>query len=130
LEFGWSLVAEYDADKIADDSDDERKIRKAAERKASMTKKKRSRSVQQSASLGHEVPFNRYHQSRRESEIVPVPVQSTPLPGRVVRQVSVAGAFFYCGEFGHFRRNCPKVPGGAAAASKQYPLVCDTYSDD
>jgi len=29
-EFGWSLVAEYDADELADDSDDERKIEKAA----------------------------------------------------------------------------------------------------
>jgi len=71
-EFGWSLVAEYDADELADDSNDERKIEKAAEQKASMAKKKRSRSVQQSASLGREVPFNHYHQSRREPEVVPV----------------------------------------------------------
>jgi len=94
-----------------------------------MAKKKRSRSVQQSANLGCEAPSNLYHQSRRTPEVVSVPMQSTPvvLPGRQVPQVSGAGPCFYCGEFGHFRR---KVPGGAAAASKQYPLECDTYSDD
>ena len=36
-EFGWSVVTEYDADELAEDSDDEKKIEKAekaAERKA------------------------------------------------------------------------------------------------
>ena len=40
-EFGWSLIAEYDADELADDSDDEKKIEKAekaAERKAAIQK--------------------------------------------------------------------------------------------
>jgi len=93
-----------------------------------MAKKNRSHSVQQFASLGCEAPFNHYHLSCRVPEVVLVLVQSTPvvLPGRQVRQVSGAGACFYCGKFGHFRKNCPKVPGGAAATSKQYPLVCDT----
>ena len=46
LEFGWSVVTEFDVDKLADDSDDERKIEKAekvAERKAAMQKKRRGK---------------------------------------------------------------------------------------
>jgi len=35
----------------------------------------------------------------------------------------------FCGEFGHFRWNYPKAPGGATAAAKQYPFECDIYND-
>ena len=116
-EFGWSLVAEYDTNDLADDSDDERKAEKAAERKAAIAKKKRGRSAQQSTGFGREAPSNRFPQgSRRMPEVVPVQATPVVLPGRQAR--SVSGACFYCGEFGHFRRNCPKAPGGAAAASK------------
>ena len=53
-----------------------------------------------------------------------VPVQTTRvvLPGRQARPVS--GACFYCGSLA-IRRNCPKAPGGAAAASKQCPFECE-----
>ena len=36
--------------------------------------------------------------------------------------VSIAGSLA-------IRRNCPKAPGGAAAASKQYPFECEIHSD-
>ena len=55
------LVSEYDADELADDSDDEKKIEKAekaAERKAAIAKKKRGRSAQQSTGFGREAPLN------------------------------------------------------------------------
>ena len=57
-----------------------------------------------------------------------VPVEATPvvLPGRQARPVS--GACFYGGSLA-IRRNCPKAPGGAAAASKQYPFECEIHSD-
>ena len=129
-EFGWSFVAEYDADELADDSDDERKIEKAekaAERKAAMAKKKGGRSVQQSASYGREAPSNRFLQGRRVPDVVPAQQSPAVFPGRQMRPVTGAGACFFCGEFGHFRRNCPK--GGAAAVAKQYPFECDIYND-
>jgi len=46
LEFGWSVVTEYDTDELADNSDDECKIEKAekaAERKAAVQKKRRGK---------------------------------------------------------------------------------------
>ena len=55
------MVSEYDADELADDSDDENKIEKAekaAERKAAIAKKKRGRSAQQSTGFGREAPLN------------------------------------------------------------------------
>ena len=60
-EFGWSLVAEYDVNKLPDESDDEKKIEnaeEAAERKAAMAARKNcGRSVQQQQPgnfVGHE----------------------------------------------------------------------------
>ena len=128
-EFGWSFVAEYDADELADDSDDERKIEKAekaAERKAAMARKKQGHSVQQSASYGREIPSNRLLQGRRVLDVVPTESPAVS-PGRKVCPATGAGTCFFCGEFGHFRRNCPK--GGASAAAKQYPFECDIYND-
>jgi len=65
-------VAEYDADELADDSDDEKKIEKAekaAERKAAMTaRKKRSRSAQQQQPgnfVGHETSLLQNPQTGR-----------------------------------------------------------------
>ena len=126
---GWSFIAEYDADELADDSDNERKIEKAekaAERKAAMARKKQGHSVQQSASYGREIPSNRLLQGRRVLDVVPTESPAVS-PGRKVCPATGAGTCFFCGEFGHFRRNCPK--GGASAAAKQYPFECDIYND-
>ncbi|XP_065883338.1 uncharacterized protein [Dysidea avara] len=123
-EFGWSLVAEYDADELADDSDDEKKIEKAekaAERKAAIAKKKRGRSAQQSTGFGREAPLNvgyrkwfRYRPHLLFFLVVKRAQFQAP--------VSIAGSLAT-------RRNCPKAPGGAAAASKQYPFECEIHSD-
>ena len=66
-------MAEYDTDKLADDSDDEKKIEKAekaAERKAAMTaRKKRSRSAQQQQPgnfVGHETHLLQNPQTGRQ----------------------------------------------------------------
>ena len=61
-------------------------------------------------------------------DIVPVQPQVV-FPGCQACPVSGVGACFYCGEFGHFRRNCPKAPGGATAVANQYPFERYIYND-
>jgi len=66
-EFRWSVVTEYDADELAEDSDDEKKIEKAeraAERKAALARKKRSRTLVSSGVASRD--FSRYPGSPRK----------------------------------------------------------------
>ena len=124
-ENGWAVVQEYEADALADDSDDEKKIEKAeraAEKKAVVAARKRKRQAPVGAKA-----------QKVESPGVPRAAlqQSFPLvkpTGRfptapVVRPI---GPYHQCYEYGHLRRNCPLLlspEGGAKVTSpRTYPL--------
>ena len=84
-ELGWSVVEEYEADELADNSEDEKKIARAekeAERKAIKMKK--------SFADGQ---LTEERQSQRSVH------HSTPR----------LGPCFGCGEVGHIRKFCPKL---------------------
>jgi len=84
----------------------ERKIEKAAERKAAMAKKKHGHSVQQSASFGCKTSSSHYLQGGRMPEVFPVQPTPIVLPGCQVCPVSVA--CFNCGELDTSGENIPR----------------------
>ena len=110
-EFGCGVVAEYTADKLAEDSDDEKwldKAEKAAERKAGKKKKwveppsraARSRPFVQSAAPLFPPPaaLTAAYQQRRPAAPVQLPFQPRAV-----------GPCFACGEMGHVHAYCPKM---------------------
>ena len=94
---GWNMIAEYENDQLAIDSDDEKRLvraEKEAERKAARKKPK----LPAPAAAGDVVP-----PVRRFGAAPPVPAKIGPC--------------FGCGEFGHLRRYCSKPAAPTSSAS-------------
>ena len=132
-DFGWDVVQEYQADELAADSDDEKKLSKA-EKAAEQKSQKRKRG----AASGKKTGFGPQAQSPRsewwKTRVGP-PMAVSPFPqfppvqwhgGRsftptssIPRSGRVLGPCFACNEFGHLRANCPKT--AMAPSASKYP---------
>ncbi|XP_053401280.1 uncharacterized protein LOC128557630 [Mercenaria mercenaria] len=89
-ELGWRVVAEYETNPIASDSDDEKKMYKAearAARKVNFEKSKIRR--------GRAFPYRRQRQ-----------VPDTPSPSGVMQRNRRPGLCFTCGKPGHWKMEC------------------------
>ena len=115
----WAVVEEYDADVLADDSDDEKKIEKAE--KAAKRKLAKRRKVQEvklrEGLAARSLP-------RPGSEPTPKAPFASPKPAiaAVPRPKYPVGSCFQCGDPGHFRRECPRA-APPAGAREEYPLI-------
>ncbi len=116
-EFGWGVVAEYTANELAADSDDE-KAEKAAERKAAKRKRKRA-----------EPPAKTGKTGGRFSAVQPALPLSSPAayaskrPATAPALPRAVGPCFACGEVGHLRSYCPRLPSTATTDTRKwYPL--------
>ena len=99
-ELGWSVVEEYEADELADNSEDEKRIARAekeAERKAVKRKKK----------IANGQSFEE-RQPKRSGQ------HSTPR----------FGPCFGCGEVGYIRKFCPKL----VSLSEPAKVICCMHS--
>ena len=122
---GWSVVAEYTADELAADSDDEKRLEKAeraAEKKAGLKTKRRRLQQQGGGSWKFArsgPPYAAWSQPYLPQQ--PRPVLPAPPSGGPVRRMPPAqrplGPCFACGELGHLRVSCPKT----AMERKWYP---------
>ena len=118
----WSIVEEYEADPIASDSDDSRKIRQA-EQRAIRKKKKTPTSQQQSGSstltkpngyqfrnasfnYGYSPPMPTYNQGYQGTKGF---MQQNINPFRFVRTPRSTDTCMGCREQGHWRKYCPKL---------------------
>lgn len=131
-DFGWDVVNEYEADELAADSDDEKKIskaEKAAEQKCQ--KKKRvsanvKRMAGSSAGMSSQPlksgewwrsrmgpPMGSHSQFSTQPWQYSRPTIPNPRPSRI------PGPCFASNEFGHVRANCPKTlsPGSSKVSS-------------
>ena len=107
-------MAEYTVDELADWSDDEKRLKKATERKALKHKRKRVE------------PSPKPARSRVNSGQVPPLLATTPSavaakhPAGLPVPLRPVGPCFACGEMGHLRSYCPKT--ATPENRKLYPL--------
>ncbi|MES9971261.1 MAG: hypothetical protein ABW092_14610, partial [Candidatus Thiodiazotropha sp.] len=131
-EGGWETVRQYDVNPLADDSDDESRIRRAEAR--AVRKKKNKRPSKRSRGTfspmynsGGHVPWNVPVESTSgKTAVFPA---SAARPDYSFRAYSApafpgtatggpfSGACFACGAFNHFRKNCPYVSGGESGGT-------------
>ena len=118
-ELGWRVVAEYRANPLAEDSEDEKRILKAearATRKAKAERGKRSRC----RSVPYEKPPAHFTQ------------RSTPSATATATSTR-PGSCFKCGKAGHWKLECPGVGGSnnkisfdyCKSHTSSYEPVCD-----
>ena len=138
---GWETVRQYESNPVASDSEDESRINKAESR---ALKRKRSSSrgrarVVSSSVTSVDNPFGAgsYHWGSSAVPRMPNLGRGKPFrgpnsysyPGHgSIRYGSPApGPCFACGEFTHFRKDCPHVsrPGAAAGVQTQGPKLLE-----
>ncbi len=125
-EYGWGVVAEYTADELAADSDDEKRLdkaEKAAERKAGKRKRKRPEFPPKTGKTGGRFSAGQGQSaSPFRTALYPAkrPMTAPALPRGV-------GPCFACGEMGHLRRDCPRI--APMDAWKWYPSHTDALSN-
>lgn len=105
---GWNTVKEYEANAVASDSEDEKKIRQA-ESRAMRSSKERSKSRVQ--------PYSKAVPRQQPSETVGnpdyahvynrAPVQQPFRGGAARREPCQYDMCYNCRQFGHWRKNCP-----------------------
>ena len=127
-EYGWGVVAEYEADDLASGSEDEKRLEKAekaAERKAFKKRKIAAGASSRSGgarpaktAMGNlqQLPMGRFSAGGPSQQ----PTQSMRIQARPVQAV---GPCFMCGELGHLKRACTKW---ATAPGRWYPGDADT----
>ncbi len=101
---GWRVAEEYEKDPVADNSDDEKRIRKAekaAEQKIAREKREKSRKGQ---NFRARRPY--FGAARVPAPQLPAPTPWSPRPKYPEAQ-NRRGPCFACGIEGHFRSECP-----------------------
>ncbi|XP_067676470.1 uncharacterized protein [Haliotis asinina] len=111
-EGGWETVRQYVSNELADNSDDDRAIFRANSRAVRKLRQKRGRY----APYASRAPRRTSTVTRPVQQLAsvsngPQHIQSVNQPFRTRGQRS--GACFACGEFTHFRRDCPYTCGGS-----------------
>ena len=133
---GWGVVAEYTADELAVDSDDEKRLEKAekaAERKAGLKWRRKQQPAQRGAAQtrtqrytaygGYTVPQlypPSFPQLQQTASGAGQSVRRAGGSAGTMQRVSV-GPCFACGEMGHLRMYCPKIQ---TQEKKWYPSQC------
>ena len=108
-DFGWSTVEHYESHPLAEDSDDEKKLEKA-EKEAERAANKCQRGGGGAGNKRKCWPGPAGPSSRQRE---PQPTQAAGPPpllpqGPVRPRIPVLGPCFFCGQFGHLVKSCPK----------------------
>ena len=97
-DFGWETVNQYEADELASDSEDDRKIYRSERlaEKRQRDKKNKKKSL-----------FQPRPSSAPSSAAQPI---STIIPNRPILRAAI-GSCYACGKFGHLQTKCPQKGG-------------------
>ena len=117
---GWDIVDEYEADPIASDSDDNKKIRQAENR--ALRKKKDKKPVRPTfSSPPTQSPSYRFRIDHNQHGYTPQQSRQTPAtyfrqgynqryhPTHASHTIRSGDTCFACGEKGQWRQYCPKT---------------------
>ena len=131
---GWDVVKNYEADELAEGSEDEKKLYKA-EKAAQKEAEKRAAARKKNIRGGKRpLPFHDYQArgfgapsaSWMDQRPSYPPVSSAPYGGG--RNVKPAGPpvgpCHYCGELGHYRYSCPKLKSYPFTSSSNAKVAC------
>ena len=125
---GWLMVAEYQEDELAEDSDDEKRIEKAEKRAERKLLKKRKGAGKGKAPVMPDKARGGWAQQRSTAGQWQLGQQAPLTPWRSLGKQPTGlarpiGPCFACGELGHLRHQCRKAgPSLAPAAShRSYP---------
>ena len=127
-DLGWGVVAEYTADELAEDSEDEKRLEKAekaAERKALKRKRTKmvpSRPRPSAANPGRSIGAGGGVGAGTAQPVVQMQRRTAATLGQ--QPTRPLGPCFACGEMGHLRHRCPHTAAAAAADRKWYPPPC------
>lgn len=130
-EFGWELVKEYAEDELADDTDDEKRIRRAekeAEKRIASRKKVAAGKNKRSFRSAFPHPTSRQPGQQQFYEPrVPFKVGDSGAGSRSRGPKSgPLGPCHMCHEYGHLQYSCPK-----RTTNNKYPLMyCSSSSDE
>ena len=132
-EYGWDIVNEYEADELAADSEDEKRITKA-EKAAEKAAEKRLVKRRKTSLVSARSRFQ--FKAANVANTAVIPTQSWPArssfsvgnigPGATTsRAPKVIGPCFGCGEFGHLKHACKSTATPTVGTPKLYPYDID-----
>jgi hypothetical protein len=105
---GWGTVREYEYSAVADDSDDEKKIRQAESRILRIAKEKSKNRPQPYPKVLHPTTRQPPAQTHHNPVFAQMYQRQPPFRGRVARRVPCAwDACHACRQFRHWKKNCP-----------------------
>lgn len=113
-ESGWKAVEEYQANPIASDSDDEKKMDRA---RARANRKMKAASRSKGRGRGRHWPYDTLHREARSSE-----QQHQQQQPKSREPPLRPGTCYACGRTGHWRSECPTVQGAMATTAGQAKL--------
>lgn len=120
-EGGWDTVKEYISNPLASDSEDEKKISRAEGRavrkiKDKQKKRKNAYEAKQRRSVGSNSTFTPSSSTMQVDHIAPGNSRANTGSNQLFRpqnRIGGMGACFFCGDFRHYRKDCPQLrPSG------------------
>lgn len=121
---GWKTADEYEKDPVANDSDDEKRIRKAesaAEKKA--IKERQKRQVRSRGFLGFRYPIWQREQWRPGAGAQPPYASSALQQPKLLPYSRRREPCFRCGAESHWARDCPMPRAGPPGLQGQSPSM-------
>ena len=118
---GWATVREYESSDIADNEEDDKKIRQAESRALKIIKEKKARPQPYPVTVRPPAPATATYASTATVPNYGAPFRyQQPFRHSVARREPCPWDMcHFCKQYGHWRKDCPLIPAKTPAASSQ-----------